>query len=307
MARQANVERFSGFADLYDANRPAAPVRLGRMLAAYAGRELPTVVDLGSGTGLSTRWAASWASTVIGIEPNGDMRSQAETQPMPDVSYREGTADSTGLSAGIADVVTVVQAMHWMDPEPTLAEIVRILRPGGVLAVIDADWPPVTGIANAEEAWTTAHRRIRVLEARVAAGETAGELRRPIDADDPALTDDDLRDPHRNRVMPGGGRSWSKREHLDRIRASGHFRFTRELVLDGDPPHAAGGPGEDLADHFIGLLRSQGSYQALRAAGLSDDEIGLTTFERDVRAAYSRTTTPSAITFCWRVQLGVTA
>ena len=72
-----NLTRFSGFADLYDANRPSAPARLGPLLARYAGVERPVVVDLGCGTGLSSRWAAGWADRVIGIEPNDDMRAVA--------------------------------------------------------------------------------------------------------------------------------------------------------------------------------------------------------------------------------------
>lgn len=56
----------------------------------------------------------------------------------------------TGLSS--ADVVVGVQAMHWMEPEPALAEVARVLHPGGVLAVIDADWLPVAGVARAEQA-----------------------------------------------------------------------------------------------------------------------------------------------------------
>ena len=40
-----------------------------------------------------------------------------------------------------ADIVTCSQSFHWMEPEPTLAEIARILRPGGVFAAYDYDWP----------------------------------------------------------------------------------------------------------------------------------------------------------------------
>ena len=75
------------------------------------------------------------------------------------------------------------------------------------------------------------HAHIRVFEARLAAGDTGAELRRPIDDDDPALVDDDPRDPHLNRVMPGG-RSWPKREHLANIQRSGWFGYARELVFD---------------------------------------------------------------------------
>jgi len=213
------------------------------------------------------------------------------------VEYLAGLGHQTGLDSASADVVTVVQAMHWMDPEPTLGEVARILRPGGVLAVIDADWPPVAGVAEAEEAWRLLHRRIRVLEARVAAGEEGERLRRPISDDDPALADDDLADPHRNRVLPAGLRSWSKSGHLDRINLSGHFSYAREIAL--------GEPVEGGVDRFCALMYSQGSYQGLRRRGLSDDEIGAGEFERDVRAGFAAARPFVQLWFTWRARIGV--
>jgi SAM-dependent methyltransferase len=297
-----NLDRFSGFADLYDAHRPSAPARLGPLLRAYAGVARPDVVDLGSGTGLSTRWAAAWAASVVGVEPNPDMRAQADARPTAGVRYVEGISNATGLADASADVVLAVQAMHWMEPESTLAEVARLLRPGGVFAAVDADWPPMTGSTAAEQAWAALHARVRVLEARLSRGESGDALRAPIGLDDPALADDDLADPHRNRAMPGGVRSWSKGEHLARIRASGRFAFTREVVFD-EPVVLP--DGETVADRFVALKRSQGSYQGLCRAGLSDDEIGMTVFERDARAALGATRASEGLGFCWRVRLGV--
>jgi hypothetical protein len=139
------------------------------------------------------------------------------------------------------------------------------------------------------------HPRLRGAPRR---GDAGDELRRPIASDDPALADDDLADPHRNRALPGGVQSWSKREHLDRIGASGHFAYAREVVLE-EP--VSGGP-----DRFVALMRSQGSYQGLRRRGLDDAELGVTTFERDVTRAFARAGHRAPMSFCWRVRLGVT-
>jgi SAM-dependent methyltransferase len=238
---------------------------------------------------------------VIGIEPNADMLARAEARPMPGVEYRQATSDATALPTASADVVVAVQALHWMEPVATLREVARILRPGGVFAALDADWPPVAGLHEAELAWQHFHRRMRVFEARAARGERDGALRAPIDDDDPALHDEDLRDPHRNRALPDGVRSWSKAEHLDRIQASGHFAFARELVFDE--------PSGGTAGRFVALMRSQGSYQALRRLGLDDDEMGATEFDRRVRDAYARAdvTALPELSFAWRARLGVTA
>jgi SAM-dependent methyltransferase len=309
----AGLDRFSGFADLYDANRPSPPGPLGPLLAGYANCPRPVVVDLGSGTGLSSRWAASWAASVTAIEPNDEMRAVAKSRPVAGVEYRAGRAEQTGLPDACADVALAVQAMHWMEPQATLAEVGRILRPGGVLAVVDADWPPVVGVARAERAWAELHKRIRVLEARVARGETADQLRRPITPDDPTLTDDDLVDPHRNRVMPGGLRSWSKSEHLQRMASSGRFSYTREVVLSEAVPSEAvpseAAPGEVVggaAERFKRLLYSQGSYQGLLKAGLSDEEIGAREFAHEVDAGFAETAGAPALSFCWRARIGIT-
>ena len=146
---------------------------------------------------MSSRWAATWTSSVIGIEPNDDMRSVATARPVESVAYRSGFSFATGLPDASADVVTAVQAMHWMEPFSTLAEVARILRPGGVFASFDADWPPVAGLARAEAAWS------------------------------------DLDDLVRTNVLQteGSVKAWPRSEHLANMIASNHFAWCRELFF----------------------------------------------------------------------------
>jgi ubiquinone/menaquinone biosynthesis C-methylase UbiE len=110
------------------------------------------VVDLGAGTGLSTRPWAAYAGRVIGIEPNPDMRRQAEEHPgaPANVSYRDDLSHDAGLNDDSADVVTCHQSLHWMEPEPTFAEVARVLRPGGASAAYKHALMPVVlhGEAN---------------------------------------------------------------------------------------------------------------------------------------------------------------
>jgi SAM-dependent methyltransferase len=154
------------------------------------------VVDLGSGTGLSTRPWAERADQVIGVEASPEMRAQAEAATGADnVSFVQAYAQATGLPDGEADLVTCSQALHWMEPEPTFAEAARLLRPGGVFAAYDYDWPPVVNW-EVESAFEEVLRRVR-----------AG--RRP----------------------DGGPMRFSKEGHLDRIKGSGHFRYAREIVF----------------------------------------------------------------------------
>ena len=77
----ANVERFMGFAERYDAFRPRPPAIICAVLTQLAQVPRPAlVVDLGSGTGLSTLLWAGHAGAVIGIEPSDDMRRYAEAR-----------------------------------------------------------------------------------------------------------------------------------------------------------------------------------------------------------------------------------
>jgi len=95
----ANLERFTGFADRYDARRPTPPAALVDLLTQLAQVIRPKlVVAIGCGTSLSTRIWAGRAEKVIGIEPNADMRRQAELRSIiAGISYRNRLSTQTGL------------------------------------------------------------------------------------------------------------------------------------------------------------------------------------------------------------------
>src|SRR4029079_9847651 len=93
----------------YDAYRPQPPLIILDILTQLAQVPRPElVVDLGSGTGLSTTIWAGRAESVVGVEPSADMRRQAElrTSALSDaanVRYQHGFSTATGLPAGCAD------------------------------------------------------------------------------------------------------------------------------------------------------------------------------------------------------------
>ena len=90
--------------------------------------------DVGAGTGISSRLLAECGVRVLAIEPNADMRQAALPHPL--VEYREATAEATGLADATVDLVTCFQSFHWFNPQPTLLEFNRIVKPSGRLAVV---------------------------------------------------------------------------------------------------------------------------------------------------------------------------
>ena len=176
---------------MYDRYRPAPPAALGALLSRYAQVARPQlVVDLGSGTGLSTRYWADKAEQVIGIDPTADMRHQAEAQSTaPNIAYHEGFSHATGLPDHCADIVTCAQSLHWMEPQGTFLEAARILRPGGVFAACDYDWPPATGRWEADAAYAACMQRVQACEERQrrrSAGQAAGTSKNILHACRPA-------------------------------------------------------------------------------------------------------------------------
>ncbi|WP_241779726.1 class I SAM-dependent methyltransferase [Streptomyces natalensis] len=169
--------------------RPKPPQELADLLRQWSGSANPAVVDIGCGTGLSS---TIWPE-VTGVEPSAEMRAIAAGRG---INVVDGTGEETGLPDGCADIVTVSHALHWFDAARAFPEITRILRPGGVLAAFDFDWPPAV-----DPEVDAAYREFE-------AAHTALEAERGL----------------RPTFAP-------KSEHLRRLRDSGLFRHVNEVCL----------------------------------------------------------------------------
>jgi SAM-dependent methyltransferase len=130
------VVGFGRAADAYERARPdypaAAVAWLRDRLALGPGR---TVVDLAAGTGKLTRLLLPTGARVIAVEPVAEMRA-ALARAVPAAETLDGTAEAIPLPDGAADAVTVAQAFHWFSTREALAEIHRVLRPDGCLALV---------------------------------------------------------------------------------------------------------------------------------------------------------------------------
>ena len=96
-----SVDRFSGFAALYDEVRPVPPVAVTELLVQLARISRPAVVvDLGSGTGVSAVIWTGRADRVVAVEPNGEMRTAAAARlwSVGEASGGNGVDSSYGRS-----------------------------------------------------------------------------------------------------------------------------------------------------------------------------------------------------------------
>ncbi len=200
-----NQEVFNRVAEYYDHYRPSPPETLPDLLIELCQVDLPSlVVDLGCGTGLSTLIWAGKAKTIIGIEPNADMlavaqkKAKAVLDPDQALVFQAGTASATHLPEHSADIVTCAQSFHWMEPDSTLAEIERILRPGGIFAAYDYQWPPTVNW-RAEMAFDTFIERAWAIKEQ--------------------------------RGLEQNLRLWPENRELSQLQTAGHFRYTKELWM----------------------------------------------------------------------------
>ena len=127
---------FGSGAAAYERGRPSYPEGVVRLFAEHLGvGPGATVLDLAAGTGKLTRLLVVTGATVVAVEPVEAMRAQLTTA-LPGVVAHDGTAEALPLPDASVDVITVAQAFHWFDPEPALAEMARVLRPGGGLGLV---------------------------------------------------------------------------------------------------------------------------------------------------------------------------
>ena len=128
---------FSKVADAYEAYRLGYTGLVWDHLARRCGLvEGADVVDLGCGTGLSSRPLIDRGANVIGIEPDAVMLARAEATLGDRARFMRGRAEDLPLPDASADLVVSAQAAHWFEEPDASDEILRVLRPGGHVAYV---------------------------------------------------------------------------------------------------------------------------------------------------------------------------
>jgi SAM-dependent methyltransferase len=146
----SRARSFDAWAGDYDRFRPGYPDALFDTIASQVTLpRIPHVVDLGAGTGRASLAMAGLGWRVTAVEPGKAMLDVLRGRAANDgllISTVQAAAEETGLDAASADLVTAAQAFHWFDQPRALAEMARILKPGGGLALFwnvrDADRSP---------------------------------------------------------------------------------------------------------------------------------------------------------------------
>jgi SAM-dependent methyltransferase len=154
--------RFGRTADDYRRHRAGFPdpffERIGECGVGAPGQRL---LDLGTGTGTLARGFALRGAAVTGLDPSDDMLAQAralDDEAGVSVDYVTAKAEETGLADALFDVVTAGQSWHWFDRPRAAAECLRLLTPGGRLAIAHFDWLPLPGnVVEATEALMLEH------------------------------------------------------------------------------------------------------------------------------------------------------
>ena len=145
------AEGFGADAGRYDRARPTYPAALvERIVAASPGRE---VVDVGCGTGISSRLFEAAGCRVLGVEPDPRMAEQARQGGTEVEISKFEDWDPAGRAF---DAVVAAQAWHWVDLAAGAAKAAEALRPGGRLAVL---WNAFDPPRELREAFGQVYRR----------------------------------------------------------------------------------------------------------------------------------------------------
>jgi SAM-dependent methyltransferase len=171
----STAARFSGRVDDYARYRPSYPDEaIDAVLSGMGDPRRLVVVDVGAGTGIGAGLLAARGVRLIAIEPNPEMRDAASEGGF---DVRDGVAERTGLADASADIVASFQAFHWFANAASVREFVRILLPGGRVALV---W----NVRDERDAFTRGYGEITDREGHVARGDGAGA---DYDAVTPAL------------------------------------------------------------------------------------------------------------------------
>ncbi|KAJ2861192.1 hypothetical protein GGI22_002516 [Coemansia erecta] len=135
-------------ADAYLALRPTYNQALVMWLLKYHAGANNSAADIACGPGTFTVDLAKRFDRVVGVDPSPSMiasaQEDANRKGITNVEYKQGFGEQLPIEPDSVDLLTVMQGVHWFDTEKFFGEALRVLKPGGTLAMVGYDYPEVT-------------------------------------------------------------------------------------------------------------------------------------------------------------------
>lgn len=151
------------------AGRPPYPAALVDALAALAGDEPSTIVDVGAGAGHLALPLAARGLRVIAVDAAEGMLEvlgARAAQAGVNVETQHATAEALPLTAASAELAIVADALHFLDAHRAGDELARVLKPGAALAVVQVEFAATPFMQAVQAAMReAAPRRLRALDA----------------------------------------------------------------------------------------------------------------------------------------------
>lgn len=158
--------RFASTALLYEHLRPPYPGQFFRSVAQKLGlSKQGSLIDLGTGPGLLALGFAPYVGRIVGVDPEPamlDAARRAAASAGRTFTLIEGKAETLSPDIGGFDVVTIGRALHWMDREPTLARLEKLVAPDGAVLICasfsatDGSNPWLDGYNEIRRRWSPA-------------------------------------------------------------------------------------------------------------------------------------------------------
>lgn len=126
---------FGPVAETYDRARPSYPAEAADWLVGQADGDPKRILEVGAGTGKFTELLVAAGHHVVATDPLPEMIGLLKVR-VPGAETFVATAEHLPVPSRSVDVVVVAQAFHWFATPTALAELARVLRPGGVLALV---------------------------------------------------------------------------------------------------------------------------------------------------------------------------
>ena len=130
-----NTGNFGKLAKDYKFFRPDYPARIIRDIYSFVTVSSPTILDLGCGTGISTRQMAKRGSKVFGCDIDEKMLENA-LKNKNNITYALGAAEKLPFAKETFDLITMFSSFHWFANKKAMNEIKRVLKPKGIIFIV---------------------------------------------------------------------------------------------------------------------------------------------------------------------------